>query len=416
MKIEYQNKIHIFKKIKIYNLAYGLMWQKRKLKRKENTKVKTYFYQLVDLYLFIFTLTLFIPVIDSNHGLWINVDAIYYGLIIFLIFNFLLKHIFRKKTKEELTISKKSKSVSTITKETITDSFKNGKIISKNWNEVELMYINNEFIIIICNKKASFYYENENKLSEKLKEFIHTNNINIPIIENRKKKSFLLLILKHILIFFIFFCLLIFIAIKRNDVLNREIDEIKFHQNVINENIESVGDNSKIEKVAKEFLKQYFEKKEEYLKINPLNFFENYKITDLLLRKKKIVEYYNHLSEHKEESLKKIEEIESLLKEEEIKKYAKEKEIEDWNIEKFFQKIIYVLENDINYSWEEEKNKINEKTKYLEKLLYLLIKEDADWIIEEDKIYFAKEEDYQEYLENFNLFHDFPLKDNHEVI
>ncbi len=60
---------------------------------------------------------------------------------------------------------------------------------------------------------------------------------------------------------------------------------------MINENIESVGDSSKLEKVAKEFLKHYFERKEEYLKINSLNFFENYSITDLLLRKKKIVEY-----------------------------------------------------------------------------------------------------------------------------
>ncbi len=92
------------------------------------------------------------------------------------------------------------------------------------------MYINNEFIIIICNKNVSFYYENKNKLSETLIEFIHTNNINIPVIENRKKKSFLLLILKYILIFFLLFCALVFLEIKRNEVLNEELDEIKFHE------------------------------------------------------------------------------------------------------------------------------------------------------------------------------------------
>ena len=83
-------------------------------------------------------------------------------------------------------------------------------------------------------------------------------------------------------------------------------------------------------------------------------------------------------------------------------------------MEFLYQKISFVLENDQNKSWKEEKQKIIEKTPYLNNLLSILLKEDASWFVEEEKIYFRNEEEYQIYLTNYNLFHDFPLIDSGE--
>ena len=196
--------------------------------------------------------------------------------------------------------------------------------------------------------------------------------------------------------------------------MEEEIGEIKFSSQVLDDTIKSKGTNAIFEKILKEYLKKYYELKKNYDQINPVNFFENYSINDLIFRPKKLKEYKEQLESHKENSLKMIEQLENLLQEETIKKYAQEQTDFEFDLDFFYQKISFVLENDQNKSWKEEKQKIIEKTPYLNNLLSILLKEDASWFVEEEKIYFRNEEEYQIYLTNYNLFHDFPLIDSGE--
>ena len=195
---------------------------------------------------------------------------------------------------------------------------------------------------------------------------------------------------------------------KNNQLLEEEIGEIKFSSSVSNENIETKGSNAKLEKEIKTYVKKYYEIKNAYDQINPLNFFENYSLNDLMYRKKRIKEYELNLKNHQDNSLKMLEEMKLLLEKETLQQVAID-HFEDQSDQDFFmEKISYILETDINYSWEEEKKKIEDKTPYLQILLTILLKEDASWYVEDEKIYFAREKDYQEYLTNYNLFHDFP--------
>lgn len=411
MKIEYQSKLSLWQLIKAHNIMNGLVGNKRKLKKKENIKIETYRYQIISIIL-LCMIPLPIMAIEDDIEFWTFLFLVEFVLIIFSILIFVSSFLFCYLR----SLKNSKQGVLQLSKETFSDSTEKGKTNTRNWDEVEFIYIDSEFIFILCNRYHVFYFQNENELSEKIKQYLDQNKLKIMVIENRKKKKILLLILKYFALFLLMLGIVVFVLIKQEEILNEELNEIKFQQSVINENIESDGIYAKMETIAKEYLKKYYEQKKEYTLTSTLHFFDNFNINDLILRKRKVKEYYEKLDEKKEKSIEIINELQTYLKEENMKKYAEEKELEEWNVNRFSEKMLFVLEDEINYSWEEEKNKIEEKTEYLRKLLQVLLKEDASWIIEDDKIYFEKEEDYHEYLKNYNLYADFPLQGNKEII
>lgn len=411
MKIN--NTKSFYNSLKSFNLAKGIQINKRKLQKNPKRKIKTFGYDLLGMNLFLFAIAPLLLIYDFfiEDDTWITI----YGFLLILIWIitiirtllFILFFLQKKNNIDKIQIEKNNLIVTN----------KKNKITTYSWQEIDFIILTCHDIIIIGQKKLMLILSKEPKIIQHIEESFQKNQINVPILnkENQTdKKNPVCLWIKYLLLFLIIGFIYSFILQKDNIILEEEIGEIKFSSQVLDDTIKSKGRNAIFEKILKEYLKKYYELKKNYDQINPVNFFENYSINDLIFRPKKLKEYKEQLESHKENSLKMLEQLENLLQEETIKKYAQEQTDFEFDLNFFYQKISFVLENDQNKSWKEEKQKIIEKTPYLNNLLSILLKEDASWFVEEEKIYFQNEEEYQIYLTNYNLFHDFPLIDSGE--
>ena len=405
MTLENQEK----KKITLvqWNILKGIERDKRQLKKRKKRKLKTYFHPFLEMNLFLFAI---IPLFLIYDYFWESDTLIMiYGFIILtswivtliVIFSFFLSYFSHAKNTKKLQCNTKY----------ITIQQNENQTLTRSWQEIDCLIFMKKELIIIGSSKFRCLLPIEEETKQALEKYLENNHLEVLLLKKEResdKKKTIILWIKYLLLFLITGFIYGFLLEKNNQLLEEEIGEIKFSSSVSNENIETKGSNAKLEKEIKTYVKKYYEIKNAYDQINPLNFFENYSLNDLMYRKKRIKEYELNLKNHQDNSLKMLEEMKLLLEKETLQQVAID-HFEDQSDQDFFmEKISYILETDINYSWEEEKKKIEDKTPYLQILLTILLKEDASWYVEDEKIYFAREKDYQEYLTNYNLFHDFP--------
>lgn len=402
IRYEYESKKELRKSL---NKAMGFAFQKRKIKKKIIKRPKSIIQMCIANYFFSF-IDFFIVYTLYDFGL--DDLATICALVLFVIFClntlFLLQYLYFvfkiKDVEGEIRFSE----------EGIVHTSESGKIVSKPWEKIGMVYIEEDVICIFA--KTAFYffpYSDTNK--EVVENAFQKYKSDVPIIEQEDReennfKKFFWNVGIYILIFILTFSFTIGFDIYNEGILNKEAEkmilsrEVDFH-------IYSYQKYGIVEKYVKEYYAEYYQLEEEYYdycasgtlqQLTPDMFHKNRKSLD---------DFIKNLGIREQKANATLDKMIAMYNQNSaLKRIQKEKLGEYY--ESLYLNLLFT-DQDEKYiqELEEEKEKNSEKMKYLKELIQFLLIHLEDWTIEDDELYFY----HSEYAEEYNELYDFIMEE-----
>ncbi len=403
MKIKYK-----YRSLEFYNylnIALGIWLDKRKIANNKIKKIRTFSSFYLCNLLVIFMLIPIMVFLDSLNNLNIIVNILMFIFWLLLLINGLFLIVIIKvlfmcnlASEGEYVITDKKIFHKSLDYE-----------IEKSWDTIDSIVILKKVILLYSKEKILFIIKNENNNLEDLMKILKNGNISVKTIdlqsleETSKLQCFFnnygyILIVLGILINLLMLWDNYNMAILQKEFKYLNIDDYK-----LDSNLYAYGKYRVVESIVKDDYIQFKNNQDLYNENSAYGTFYLLNTDFLKKGKENAVNLYNDLNARKEKADKALAEMKRLTNES-MAMY----QITPYNLGMFYENIyasyINKLANFSNSKTFEEEEKINnEKMEYLESMLYILVKDDACWYVEDDNFYICNDDDLKSYSEYYEL-------------
>ncbi len=403
MKIEYKYKCFEF--YNYLNIALGIWINKRKIKNNKIKRIRTFSSFYLGYLLVIFMLIPIIVFIDSLNTLDIvaNILMVIFWLLLLINGLFLIIVI-----KVLLMCNLASEGEYIITNKKIWHKSLDYEI-EKSWETIDFMVILKKVILLYSKEKVIFIIKNEKDNQKELLKVIKESNISVNVVdlqsleETSKLQSFFNNYGYVLIILGILINLLMLWDNYNLAILQKEFKYLNINDYKIDSNLYAHGKYRVVESIIKDNYIQFKNNQDLYNEYSAYSTFYLLNIDFLKKGKENVVNLYNDLEMRKEKADRALGEMQRLTNE---NLAMFQVTIDDLGIfyENVYESYITKLANFSNQKTFEEEEKINnKKMEYLESMLYILVKDDACWYVENDNFYICNDDDLKSYSEYYEL-------------
>ena len=389
------------------NIAIGIYQKRKSLKRSKKKKIKTFTQILFQKYTMCL-IGIMLMVLISTFKNSDNLSMIIFSITILLFLKntiSLIKSIIKYRSQKK----RYQKGTIRFNKDGLVDIYQEEKMISRSWDELEIIVMTDKLILIFDKVNSFFMIPNDTKKEAKVKQVLEKYKINDKLIIKelpQKWQNIIWNYTTYIMIFLIITGLYIFWDYINVCLIDQEIYNINNTEEQIDFQIKSYEKYGIVEKDLKEYFKKFKEARKSYEE-NKAETIYSFLTIDVLKKREELEKINNSLEEKEQIASQGIETIMELLEEENAMK-----EIKDENLGEYFEDIFkkYALtEYDDFYKegWREELAKNKSQMTYVKRALEILIEEPECWYIENEKFYMNDKN-----IEEYNKIHDIILGSN----
>ncbi len=389
------------------NIAIGIYQKRKSLKRSKKKKIKTFTQILFQKYTMCL-IGIMLMVLISTFKNSDNLSMIIFSITILLFLKntiSLIKSIIKYRSQKK----RYQKGTIRFNKDGLVDIYEEEKMISRSWDEIELIVMTDKLILIFDKVNSFFMIPNDTKKEAKVKQVLEKYKINDKLIIKelpQKWQNIIWNYTTYIMIFLIITGLYIFWDYINVCLIDQEIYNINNTEEQIDFQIKSYEKYGIVEKDLKEYFKKFKEARKSYEE-NKAETIYSFLTIDVLKKRDELEKIKNSLEEKEQIASQGIEIIMELLEEETAMKEIKEQNLGEYFEDTFKKYALTEYDDFYKEGWIEELAKNKSQMTYVKRALEILIEEPECWYIENEKFYMNDKN-----IEEYNKIHDIILGSN----
>lgn len=397
--------------LRCYNLAQGIFAERKKIKRNPLRRVRPYSMILLANYLLCLIYIPFIAYFDTLVDLDYLADLFALFMIVLFFLNtlalfisifFYLKSI--KSKKGELRFDENS----------ITDTTENGKQITRNWTEIEFVYVREAAIFLIAKKRLIFIIPKSTGKLDLLLNYLEQRKENVPNLkimdtihhyypeESKLKKHFLNWGV-YVLSFLVLFMLAIAWESYNFYLIHREMAYIEQDDFDVDNYIYSYEKFGVVEKELKDFFHTYRTNRNIYIENSASGILYLLDAEYLENNREDLEDLLKELPSMQNKTEKAINKLTQLADQEKMMENLNKLDLGDTYTEIYKEYVFSFANERFKREWSAEIYNNQLRMQYLTRMIEILALPNACWEVEDDHLYFCDEAQLKEYNDLYDL-------------